>query len=154
LKPDMHEALNNWGSALSDWAKTKTGAEADRLFAQAGEQHAEALRLKPDKHEALNNWGVALLEQAKRKAGTEAEFLFNQAHDKFNQAEVLKPGMGSYNLACVAALTGQAEDCRVWLTRAHEHGDLPSREHLENDSDMDPVRKHSWFTAFLENHKG
>ncbi|MBI2470548.1 MAG: hypothetical protein HYV59_04820, partial [Planctomycetes bacterium] len=35
IKPDKHEALNNWGTALYHQAKTKTGDEADRLFAQS-----------------------------------------------------------------------------------------------------------------------
>ena len=37
IKPDSHEALNNWGNALSDQAKAKSGVEADRLFGAAGE---------------------------------------------------------------------------------------------------------------------
>ena len=75
-KPDRHETLYNWGNALSDQAKTKSGAEADRLFAQAGEKYAEVLRIKPDKHEALYNWGNALAAQAKTKSGAEADRLF------------------------------------------------------------------------------
>ncbi|MBM4081474.1 MAG: ParA family protein, partial [Planctomycetes bacterium] len=43
-----HEALNNWGAALSAQAKTKTGEAADRLFEAAGQKYAEALRIKPD----------------------------------------------------------------------------------------------------------
>jgi len=39
IKPDKHEALYNWGYALSAQAETKTGEEADRLFAQAGEKY-------------------------------------------------------------------------------------------------------------------
>ncbi|HYO59854.1 TPR end-of-group domain-containing protein [Archangium sp.] len=150
IKPDKHEALNNWGHALAEQAETKTGAEADRLFTQAGEKYAEALRIKPDMHEALNNWGSALLNQAKTKTGAEADRLFRLASDKFSEADRLKPGVGSYNLACIAALAGRGADCHQWLERARQHGNLPSREHLENDTDLDPVRKQPWFIAFLE----
>lgn len=47
LKPDMHEALNNWGAALADHAKTKTGEEADRLFEMAGKKYLNVEVIKP-----------------------------------------------------------------------------------------------------------
>ena len=90
IKPDMHEALNNWGSALSAQAKTKTGEEADKLYAQAYEKYEAALKIKPDKHDALNNWGETLSEQAKTKIGEEADKLNQLAKEKFGQAESLR----------------------------------------------------------------
>ena len=53
-------ALNNWGVALYEQAKTKAGEDADRLFEEASRKFAEALRLKPDSPKAFNNWGFAL----------------------------------------------------------------------------------------------
>ena len=35
IRPDDHEALNGWGTALADWARTKSGDEADWLTPQA-----------------------------------------------------------------------------------------------------------------------
>ena len=64
IKPDKHEALNNWGSALGMQAERQQGEEADQLLAQAGEKFAAALEIKPDMHEALSNWGSALLVQS------------------------------------------------------------------------------------------
>ncbi|MDP3000885.1 MAG: AAA family ATPase [Bryobacterales bacterium] len=84
-------ALNNWGNALADQAKTKAGEEADRLFGEAGRKFAEALRLKSDLHQALNNWGNALFRQAKTKAGEEADRLFEEAGRKYAEALRLKP---------------------------------------------------------------
>ena len=91
LRPTFHEALNNWGAALAGWAKLKTGAEADALFAQAGEKYQHALAIKPDKHEALNNWGSALADWAKLKTGAEADALLAQAVEKYRQALAIKP---------------------------------------------------------------
>ena len=54
---DDHEALNNWGNALSDQAKTKSDDEADRLFALAGEKYEQALAIKPDMHTYLGRAG-------------------------------------------------------------------------------------------------
>ena len=92
IKPDKHEALNNWGNAIAAQAKTKKGAEADGLFAQAGEKYAAALVIKPDKHDALYNWGVSLSDQAKTKEGAEADGLFAQAGEKYAAALMIAPG--------------------------------------------------------------
>ncbi len=91
IKPDNHEALNNWGAAFSEQAKTKTGDEADSLFALAGEKYRQVLEIKPDKPEALYNWGNALSEQAKTKTGDEADSLFAQGGEKYRQALEIKP---------------------------------------------------------------
>ena len=47
IKPDMHEALNNWGSALISQGATKSGPEAERLFDQALEKALAAEELSP-----------------------------------------------------------------------------------------------------------
>ena len=91
IKPDKHEALNNWGNALLAHAKTKTGEEADRLFAQAEEKYAAALAVKPDKHEALYNWGGLLLAQGKTKTGEEGARLFARAGEKYAATLAVKP---------------------------------------------------------------
>ena len=43
---DRANALCNWSAALSAQANTKSGAEADALFAQAEKQHAAALAIR------------------------------------------------------------------------------------------------------------
>ena len=94
IKPDMHEALNSWGNALTGWAaKMKSGDEADRLFALAGEKYEAALAIKPNKPEALLNWGSALGELARTKSGDEADRLFTLAGEKYEAALRLKPDM-------------------------------------------------------------
>ena len=42
IKPDNHEALNNWGNLLLERGKRSSGEDAARLFAEAGEEHAGA----------------------------------------------------------------------------------------------------------------
>ena len=82
-----------WGNALSAQAELKGNTpEGDRLFAEAGQKYAEAIRLKPDKHEAFNNWGSALSDQAKLKGNTpESDRLFAEAGQKYAEAIRLKP---------------------------------------------------------------
>lgn len=150
MNSDKHEVLNNWANALSEQAKLKQGAEADELFARAAEEYGQTLAIKPDFHKALNNWGNALSAQAQQKQGGEAEQLFAQAREKLLQSETLSQGSGAYNLACVAALQGREDECREWLEKSCQLGTLPTREHLEQDTDLDSVREAGWFRAFLE----
>ncbi|MEO1263912.1 MAG: SIR2 family protein, partial [Bacteroidota bacterium] len=81
----------NWGTSLGNLAQAKGGEEAERLYAQAFEKFAEAVRIKPDKHEALNNWGTSLGNLAQAKGGEEAERLYAQAFEKFAEAVRIKP---------------------------------------------------------------
>jgi tetratricopeptide (TPR) repeat protein len=91
LKPDFHEAYNNWGTYLGDLAKTKTGIEAEDLYLQAFEKLQKATEIKPDLHEAYNNWGTDLGNLANTKTGNEAEELYLQAFEKFKKAIEIKP---------------------------------------------------------------
>ncbi len=149
IKPDKHEALNNWGSALGMQAERQQGEEADQLLAQAGEKFAAALEIKPDMHEALSNWGSALLVQSACKTGDEAERLWGEAEKRLLQAEEIATGSGAYNLACVAAFRGDVNACRKWLETTIKHDSLPSRAHLESDSDLNSVRDEAWFQEIL-----
>ena len=72
VKPDMAEALFNWGNMLLDHGGTKTGDEGDRLFKEAAEKYQAALALRPDMHEAFFKWGNVLLEQGTQKERSSA----------------------------------------------------------------------------------
>jgi tetratricopeptide (TPR) repeat protein len=87
----MHDALRNWGLALAEQARRKTGEEADRLFALAAAKDVAALAIKPDMHDALCDWGLALHERAKLKTGEEADRLFALAGSKYEEALAIKP---------------------------------------------------------------
>ena len=43
----MHEALSNWGDALSGQGKQKTGDEAESLFSQATEKLLKVEEIRP-----------------------------------------------------------------------------------------------------------
>ena len=149
IKPDAHEALYNWGLTLWMQAERQQGEEADQLLAQAGEKYAAALEIKPDAHEALNNWGNALLVQSACKTGDEAERLWGEAEKRLLEADKIAAGSSAYGLACVAALRGDVNACRKWLEAAIKHDSLPSRAHLESDSDLNSVRDEAWFQEIL-----
>lgn len=84
-------AYNNWGNALSAWARTKQGDAADKLFAAACEKYEKAVNIEPDEHEAHYNWGNALLAWAQTKEGEEADKLFAAACEKYQKAVNIKP---------------------------------------------------------------
>ena len=128
----------------------KDADEADALCALAGEKFAAALEIKPDDQVALNTWGIALSDQAKSKDGDEADALFALAAEKLVHANIIRLGWGSYDLACIAALTGREDECRKWLEDSRDTGHLPSKQHLEEDTDLDSMRDTDWFKEFLE----
>lgn|GEM_PF-2826060 len=137
------------GNALSGQAKTKSGTEADELFAAAGEKYQRALATKPDDHKALHNWGTTLFDQAETKSGAEVEELYRLAAEKLSRAEVLAPGYAAYNLARPAAVQGREDEALAWLVKAREAGTLPGHAHLDRDPDLDTIRASDRFQDFL-----
>jgi hypothetical protein len=130
---------------LAEQANHNHNAEADKLFDDAYAKFEAALRVERDMLEALCEWGITLLEHAKTKTGEEVQALYAIARERLLEAEGVMPGSGSYNLACIASLCGQPEACRHWLALCAEKEQLPVREHIDQDSDLDPVRVLDWF---------
>ena len=145
IKPDKHEAYNNWGNTLADWAGQSQGKAAEDLFRRACEKYEKAIAIKPDFHTAYNNWGNALAAWAKQSKDEVAEDLFRRACEKYEKAESIRQGAASYNLACIAALRGDIEECRKWLKLGEETGTLVTREHAMKDDDLKSVRRRKWF---------
>ena len=90
LKPEYSEAYNNWGNALMELAKIKSGSEAEKLYKEAFEKYKLATTYKKDLHQAYYNWGVALCQLAKTKSGSEAEKLYKEAFEKYKLATTYK----------------------------------------------------------------
>ncbi|HJH30645.1 MAG TPA: hypothetical protein C5S50_00260, partial [Methanosarcinaceae archaeon] len=112
IKPDKHEALNNWGNALYYLAKIKDGDEAEKIFKLAFEKYEAALKINPDYHETLYNWGIALSDLAKIKDGDEAEKLFKLAFEKYEAALKINPDYHEalYNWANVLSDLAKIKD--------------------------------------------
>lgn len=108
VEDQRHVALYNWGCALAHQAKTRTGDEAGRLFAEAGSRYDQALRIQPDYRNAFLNWGNALVCRAKLRTGDEAGLLFTEAGSKYAAALRLKPDDHQALNLWGVALTGLA----------------------------------------------
>ena len=136
IKPDMHDAANNWGNALHAEARAIAAtdlAEARGLWAAAGERYAQALAIKPDKHEAANNWGITLNAEARAVASTdlaEARRLWAATAERYAQALAIKPDKheAAYNWgnalhaeAQAVAPTDLTEARRLWAAAAERY---------------------------------
>ncbi len=154
IPPELRETVA-WafvasGSALADQAEMKSDLEAKSLYEQAYEKYARASAIEPSMSQVLFNWGTTLIDQAKTKSNVEAEELFDRAVEKLKKGNQIKSGDGSYNLACIASLRGQQEECRKWLADSKNHEQLPTKKHLEGDSDLNNMRDKQWFKDFLD----
>jgi tetratricopeptide (TPR) repeat protein len=87
IKPDMCEALCNWGLALQCLADIR---QEEGLYAQSFAKYEAALAIKPDMHEALCNWGTSLGQLAALK---QDEDIFAQAFAKYEAALAIKPDL-------------------------------------------------------------
>lgn len=143
IKPDYYGAYNNWGLSLTNLARLKGD---EKLFQEAFEKYAEAVRIDPDTDEAYQYWGNALLLLATL---TGVNKFLMEASEKLLKAEEIKKGSGAYDLACIASLRNEFEECRSWLEKSKETGNLPNLKELQEDTDLDNVRNEDWFKEFL-----
>ena len=125
LKPEYSEAYNNWGVALVELAKTKSGNEAEELYTEAFEKYKLITTYKKDKHEAYYNWGIALVKLAKTKSGNKAEELYTEAFEKYKLATTYKKDkQEAYNswgnALCQLAETKSGNEAEKLYTEAFE----------------------------------
>jgi Tfp pilus assembly protein PilF/NAD-dependent SIR2 family protein deacetylase len=156
IKPDMHDALNNWGNALDDEAQALLSEDRGKAFekwAEAGEKYAQALSIKPDNHDALNNWGIALLLKYDVIKGLESEKAFellDKAGEILKKGVEINPRECAYNYACYWALIGDQSQSIKWLKVANFHNQLPSKAHIDQDSDFDLIRETAEFNEWYQ----
>ena len=116
LKPDLHEAYNNWGNSLSNIAKEKNDI---KLFNQAFEKYEIATKIKPDKHEAFFNWGNDLVTLAELENDKN---LLLQAIRKYATATEINPDMNEafFNWGNQLAKLANSEKDEELLNQAFE----------------------------------
>ena len=145
LRPEYPEALSNWAGALRNWAQALEGEAREAKLAEACALCAEALRLKPDYSEARHNWAAALIDWAWELEGEARQAKLNEARLHCLEAERVQAGAGAYNLACIAALSGEPDEAQHWLEVCASQHCLPATEHLLADRDLASVRTLPWF---------
>ena len=97
IKPDMHEALRNWGAALAGQAMTKTGeeADADALFKKACEKCEASVRIEPDNPEAFNNWAALYCSKVAQRRDRSGIVCCQGQRRSFWLRKTCCPGAGS-----------------------------------------------------------
>ncbi|MCE5219017.1 tetratricopeptide repeat protein [bacterium] len=151
LRERVARALVNKGVAMerlgrSEEAMTAYGEVEERY----GRDPSPALRTLVARAHANAGFRLAMMAAMEPD---KAESLSAEATRRFEQAEELAPGSSLYNRACLAALSGDEDACRDLLLKAETGGTLPSRSHMENDTDLDSVRTSAWFRELLSRAK-
>ncbi len=152
LNPDLQEALNNWGIALTNLADLAEESRKKEYLGLACEKYEKALSLKPDKYEALNNWASSLVKLSTLQKGEQRLATLQNALAKAQQAEHLRPGSGIYNMACCHALLGQTRKALAALKAAIE-SDPECRKMAADDPDFEALRKNKTFRALVSETK-
>ena len=150
LEPESPEAYNNWGNALMELAKIKSGSEAERLYKEAFEKYKLATTYKQDLHEAYNNWANALMELAKIKSGSKAEKLYKEAFEKYKLATTYKEDLQEAyfnwaNALCELARTKSAIEAEKLYKEAFEKYNLATT-YKQDDHEA----YNNWGIAFME----
>lgn len=147
--PVIADALYHWGFALFHYAQTKSGDEADKVYQDANNKFSFCMTMNPHHLGAAIDWGASLMERARNRGVDMQSDLYDSARERFLAANVIQAGSASYNLACIHALRGEEEACRVALQDAREHGSLPAIGSMLNDADLALVQQREWFTEFM-----
>ena len=134
----MHEAFNNWGSALSGLAEQK---QDESLYRESFGKYEAALKIKPGIYSALNGWSAAIAGLWHLKKDDQ---LLPEVVELARRAEAIE-GKPNYNLACALALKGEEAECESQLRRCKDAGTLPGSEHLKADVDLAAYRDRDWF---------
>lgn len=149
ISPASSSILANWSVAIIEQAKTRNKKRANALLVEAISLLGEAKTLDKNNPAVYTNWGHALIDRAKLARGSRRNELLERAVDRFVTAEELEPGRGAYNLACAYAQLGNERECRDWFKRALKGRYMPSKQLVEQDPDLEPVRQHEWFLNLL-----
>jgi len=99
-----------------------------------------SIEIDPNHVNALYNLGNEYLKESKYK----------EALQYYERVEVLQPGKAQYSLGCLYAVQGEPELAREALETAENAGKLETRQHMEQDRDLDSLRDLPWFIELLE----
>ena len=151
--------------AAAQVAESKEASLADRLFARAIQSYraghfgdavtlfAAALAEHPGDHLALYNLGASLIKLAHAANTPEDRQNFLARAEEKLQLHAQMTGRPSYNLACVAAMRGDAQRF-IDLADASPADGLPDAGHLSSDKDLDTIRSTPEFQAWWKRKFG
>ncbi|MGH8475392.1 MAG: tetratricopeptide repeat protein [Methylococcales bacterium] len=155
IQDKANDSFYHWALTLYQQSRKLEPAHARTALKKACEKFMQASLAHRNHPNTYNDWGVALLALANLSEDNhEKQRLLTQAHSKCLEAESIRSGFASYNLACIASIKGNSEECRRYLEMARDHLKIPSAGHLENDPDFKNVRKSDWFKELIVQVRG
>ncbi|HET9294559.1 MAG TPA: protein kinase [Gemmatimonadales bacterium] len=138
VRPDDYQSAYLIGSPLRHLGREEEAKATMRTASVAVEHHLE---LNPDDARALCLGAAGLMQLGRPE----------KALEWASRAFALDPEDSGvlYNVACVYSLGGRLHDAMSCLEQAVKNG-FGHREWLENDTDLDPLRKEPRFEALLK----
>lgn len=150
IQDKSNDSHHHWGLTLYQMAEKKQGPQAEQLLREACEKFSLACESAANPAVlTLNDWGAALMALSALAQPADARELRMQAREICLQAEKQTAGSASYNLACIASMNDDPEECREYLEIARSHYKIPSPGQLENDPDLGNVRQQPWFRQLV-----
>ncbi|MCX7089806.1 MAG: hypothetical protein NTV00_17350 [Methylococcales bacterium] len=146
----LAQSLYNWGFALLQQGRTKSGETAIALYKEAVDKFSFCAVVDPNFLGAAIDGGVALMELARIKAVNMDDGLYLSAKEHFERAEKIHKGTAVYNLACIYALMENDDACLAALLDAVKYGCLPSQQEVLSDPDLEKIKEKGWFLDFIE----
>jgi pentatricopeptide repeat protein len=141
VRPEDFQAPTFLVSAYEDLNLEREAVEANLRAVEVFKKHLE---LNPDDSRALILGAFALLKAEDKK--TAVEWMERSISLDPEETSVL------YNAACFYSRMGKVEEALDYFDRAIESG-FASREWIDNDSDLDPIRNHPRFQAIMKKLK-
>ena len=137
VRPEDYQAIYLSVEALVKLGRRDEALEASRDCVKLADAHLE---LNPDDARAWYLSAGALMRLGQRE----------QATDRVRRASAIDPEDSGvlYNVGCVYALAGSADEALDLLDKAIQNG-FGQREWVENDSDWDAIRTESRFETLL-----
>ncbi|KAA6313136.1 hypothetical protein EZS27_036043 [termite gut metagenome] len=148
MKPDYAEAYNHWGNALLGLARLKRDST---LFEKSITKYKKAIEIKPDHAKAYNHWGNSLMQLAKLENNLDSRK--QEIETLLLKANEIKKGAGSYNLACLHALTGEKEKAFQYLEEDLKYNKgKRARNFIENDADFATLKGNPRFRDLFDKY--
>jgi len=141
VRPEDFQAPTFLVAAYEDLNLEKEALEANLRAAEVFRKHLE---LNPDDSRALTLGAFALLKSDDEK--TAVEWMERSVSLDPEETSVL------YNAACLYSLMGRIEEALDYFEKAIDSG-YSSKEWIENDSDLDPIRNHPRFKQIMKKLK-
>jgi hypothetical protein len=135
--PETGVALLEASAPIVDLGDTLAKRQEIALLFQAAETD----------HAAITNWFGSLIEHGVLWGRNSTSKL---AGYKLCDIEQTRPGAGRYNLSCLAAWEGNADEALHWLRAAASAGQEISRAQIAAEKDFDPIRDDPEFASYVQ----